>query len=189
MVTPSLFLTAQGIAAHTAATAEGLFFRDTRVLSRFWLSIEGKRPLLLTSAVHENKAALTVELTNPDIRLHDDQTLPRDTVFLSRTKFLRDGASYERIAIRNFSSETRRLRMDVSFDADFKDIFEVRGTKRKRRGKLRSKTVDRRTVAFEYDGLDAISRTTTLRFIPEPSRLSARRSDMGSHILHHTIRN
>jgi glycogen debranching enzyme len=156
-----------------AATAEGLFFRDTRFLSRFWLSIEGKRPLLLTSAVHENKAALTVELTNPDIRLDDSQNLPRDTVFLSRTKFLRDGASYERIAVRNFSSERRCLRLDVSFDADFKDIFEVRGTKRKRRGKLRSKMIDRRTVEFEYDGLDAISRATTLRFIPEPLRLSA----------------
>ena len=60
-----------------AETAEGLFFQDTRFLSRFWLSIEGQRPLLLTSAVHENKAALTVELTNPDIRLDDSQTPAR----------------------------------------------------------------------------------------------------------------
>ena len=43
------------------------------------------------------------------------------------------------LLVRNFSSETRSLRLDLSFDSDFKDVFEVRGTKRKRRGKLRSK--------------------------------------------------
>jgi glycogen debranching enzyme len=153
-------------------TADGLYFQDTRFLSLFQLSIEGQRPLLLTSAVHENKAALTVELTNPDIRMGDHVSLARDTIYLSRTKFLRDNSSYERILIKNFSSETCSLRLDLSFDSDFKDVFEVRGTKRKDRGSRRSKVKDRRTVSFEYDGLDGISRTTTLRFIPAPSRLS-----------------
>ena len=35
----------------TPDTPEGLFYRDTRFLSRFELRIEGKRPLLLGSAV------------------------------------------------------------------------------------------------------------------------------------------
>src|SRR6185312_8690197 len=48
-------------------TAEGLFYRDTRFLSRFELRIEGEKPLLLSSVVHEDKAALSVELTNPDV--------------------------------------------------------------------------------------------------------------------------
>src|SRR5918992_5555709 len=48
-------------------TAEGLYYRDTRYLSHFELRLEGKRPLLLSSAVHEDKAALSVELTNPDV--------------------------------------------------------------------------------------------------------------------------
>src|SRR3974390_3214912 len=106
-----------------AQTAEGLYFRDTRFLCRLQLLIENKRPLLLTSGVHENKAALTVELTNPDIWLGDSVKLARDTIFLCRTKFLRDKASYERILIRNFSSDTRSLRLDLSFDSDFTDIF------------------------------------------------------------------
>src|SRR3974390_1744395 len=155
-----------------AQTADGLYFRDTRFLSRLQLLPESKRPLRLTAAVHENKAALTVELTNPDIWLGDNVKFARDTIFLSRTKVLRDNASYERILIKNFSSDTRSLRLDLSFDSDFRDIFEVRGTKRKRRGKLRCKVRDRRSVTFEYDGLDEISRTTTLRFTPEPLRLS-----------------
>ncbi len=50
-------------------TAEGLFYRDTRYLSHYELRIEGKRPLLLSSVMHENKAALSVDLTNPDVRV------------------------------------------------------------------------------------------------------------------------
>src|SRR5215203_5557104 len=38
-------------------TPEGLFYRDTRYLSRFELRIEGRRPLLLSSAALEDKAA------------------------------------------------------------------------------------------------------------------------------------
>ena len=49
-----------------ADTAEGLFYRDTRYLSHYELRIEGKRPLLLSSAMHEDKAALSVALTNPE---------------------------------------------------------------------------------------------------------------------------
>ena len=50
-------------------TAEGLFYRDTRYLSHYELRIEGKRPLLLSSVMHEDKAALSVDLTNPDVRV------------------------------------------------------------------------------------------------------------------------
>ena len=50
-------------------TAEGLFYRDTRYLSHYELRIEGKRPLLLSSTMHEDKAALSVDLTNPDVAL------------------------------------------------------------------------------------------------------------------------
>src|SRR3954469_4101427 len=54
-------------------TAEGLFYRDTRYLSHYELRIEGRRPLLLSSTMHEDKAALSVDLTNPDVALaeHD----------------------------------------------------------------------------------------------------------------------
>src|SRR3954449_12619935 len=50
-------------------TAEGLFYRDTRYLSHYELRIEGKRPLLLSSTMHEDKAAFSVDLTNPDVCL------------------------------------------------------------------------------------------------------------------------
>lgn len=106
-------LDAHGDLGTLSDTAEGLYYRDTRFLSHLELRVEGKRPLLLSSSVHEDKAALSVELTNPDLRLGDDR-LPRDTIFIHRTKFLWRAVCYERINVRNYGPVPRRLRMDAA---------------------------------------------------------------------------
>src|SRR3954447_25070099 len=62
--------------------AEGLFYRDTRYLSYYQLRIAGRRPLMRSSTLHEDKAALSVDLTNPDLVLDGSGKLPRDTISL-----------------------------------------------------------------------------------------------------------
>jgi len=157
-------------------TAEGLFYRDTRFLSRFEMRIEGKRPLLLSSMVHEDKAALTVELTNPDVRLGEHEKLSRDTIFMERTKFLWKGVCYERVSFRNYTSVKMRLRLDLLFDADFHDLFEVRGTKRLSRGTASADVAGPQCVAFRYKGLDNIGRLTEIHFVPAPKILETNRA-------------
>src|SRR3954451_3283004 len=44
---------------------EGLFHRDTRHLSHLFLTIGGRRPLLLSSTLRDDNATLTCDLTNP----------------------------------------------------------------------------------------------------------------------------
>jgi glycogen debranching enzyme len=157
-------------------TAEGLFYRDTRFLSRFELRIEGKKPLLLSSVVHEDKAALSVELTNPLLRLGEHENVARDTIFLQRTKFLWQAVCYERIAIRNYTSASKRLRVDLLFDADFHDLFEVRGTRRLRRGSRTAAVSGPGQVQFRYEGLDKIARRTVIDFLPVPKQLEPSRA-------------
>src|SRR5215216_7245654 len=157
-------------------TAEGLFYHDTRYLSHYELHLEGKRPLLLSSAMHEDKAALSVDLTNPDVALAEHDQLPRDTIFLERTKFLWKAVCYERINIKNYDRVRRRLRLDVLFDADFQDLFEVRGTKRPRRGRQTAFPCRPNRAEFHYAGLDGIERRTILRFDPPPKRLESKRA-------------
>jgi len=156
-------------------TPEGLYFRDTRFLSRLELLLEGKRPLLLSSAVHEDKAALSVQLTNPDLRIGADR-LARDTIFLHRTKFLWQGVSYERISLRSYAPVRRILRIDFLFDADFQDMFEVRGTRRLRRGASAAYVVAPDQTEFRYMGLDQIERVTALHFSPRPTLISSNRA-------------
>ncbi|MFY0079961.1 glycogen debranching N-terminal domain-containing protein, partial [Acinetobacter baumannii] len=50
---------------------EGLYHRDTRYLSHLYLTTGGARPMLLSSTLRDDNAALTCDLTNPD--LFDDR--------------------------------------------------------------------------------------------------------------------
>jgi glycogen debranching enzyme len=156
-------------------TPEGLFYRDIRYLSHYELRIEGKRPLLLSSAMHEDKAALSVDLTNPDVPLGLDR-LPRDSIFLGRTKFIWKAVCYERIVIKNYDRIRRRLRLDVLFSADFRDLFEVRGTRRPRHGRQTAHPHRPNRSEFHYKGLDGIERRTVLHFSPPPTRLDSHRA-------------
>ena len=66
---------------------EGIFHEDTRFLSRLYLTVEGKRPLVLSSTVQNNNTVLDVDLTNPDLFEGDALVLPKDTVHIARAKF------------------------------------------------------------------------------------------------------
>jgi glycogen debranching enzyme len=156
-------------------TPEGLFFRDTRHLSRLSLTLNGERPILLSSNVRSDNATLVCDLTNPD--LCDETaavTLPHDLLHVRRTRFLWRGASYERLLVRNYDVNPQRIELEIQYAADFADIFEVRGARRPRRGVLRVPRVEHGVVVLAYHGLDRIERTTRLRFEPEPLELSGR---------------
>ena len=105
----------------------GLYHRDTRFLSRLKLTIERRSPLLLSSTVRTNNAVLDVDLTNPDIQVGETLVLAKDTIHVTRMKFLWNAACYEMLLARNFGEQTHTLRVDFDFDADFADLFEVRG--------------------------------------------------------------
>ena len=152
----------------------GLFHRDTRYLSRLYLTVEGQRPLLLSSTLRDDNATLTCDLTNQDLfNPAGALILEHDLLHLRRSCFLWNGACYERLAVRNFDERPQRVRVDIAFAADFADLFEVRGARRARRGRMQEPAIgsDRETLA--YLGLDERRRATTLRFDPAPNRLTA----------------
>ena len=154
--------------------ADGLFHRDTRYLSYLYLTVDGQRPLLLSSTLRDDNATFTSDLTNPD--LFDSRgtlILEHDLLHLRRSRFLWNGACYERLAVRNFDERPRQVRIDISFAADFADLFEVRGARRLRRGTMQAPDVGADCVTLAYRGLDDRRRATTLRFEPSPDRLSS----------------
>ncbi|WP_298952612.1 amylo-alpha-1,6-glucosidase [uncultured Methylobacterium sp.] len=153
---------------------EGLYFQDTRFLSRLQLTVEGQRPMLLGSVIQDDNGALSVDLTTPDIRLdaNDETSIPRELIALERTKFLFRGTCYDRIGLRNYDTRPRHLRLRVSFDADFRDLFEVRGSNRPRQGERTVAVTGEDEVTFRYAGLDGRARTTRLCFGPNPARIT-----------------
>ncbi|GJE16209.1 amylo-alpha-1,6-glucosidase [Methylobacterium marchantiae] len=158
---------------------EGLYFQDTRYLSRLGFTIEDQRPLLLSSVMQDDNGALSVDMTTPDIRIdaHDETTIPRELIAIERTKFLFKGACYDRIGLRNYDSRHWKLKIGVTFDADYRDLFEVRGMDRPVRGKRSVQVASESEVQFRYVGLDEVVRTTSLHFGPKPKHIEPGRAE------------
>lgn len=150
----------------------GIFHEGTRFLNQMELYTEQGKPLLLSSVVNRDNFKLTVDLANPDIHQNGKVQLPQNSYHLFRSKFLWNGACYEQIRVKNFRLEKTKVILEFRFDADFTDIFEVRGMKRLRRGERLPSVVEEDSVTLGYKGLDAIERRTRILFSPRPCRLS-----------------
>ncbi len=157
--------------------ALGVYYQDTRHLSGFTLTIDGHAPLLLSSILRDDNATLTCDLTNPDLYdKHGKLELPHDLIHLRRSRFLWKSGCFERINVRNFDDRPRRVEVAMEFEADFADLFEVRGFHRVRRGVLHEPKVEGDSVLLSYSGLDKRLRTTSLNFDPPPTSLDGHRA-------------
>lgn len=155
----------------TAGGPDGLFDHDTRYLSHLELLINGAQPLLLDSAIRDDNLSFYVDLTNPDVFVDDKIALLKDSVYISRTIYLKDGSLRERLEVSNQSAEDIRLNLSLAFANDFADIFEVRGVRRAKRGRAWAQVLAPGAVALYYRGLDDVLRETALSFEPDPSLL------------------
>ncbi len=153
--------------------ALGIYRHETRFLSQWVLRLGKHRPLLLSSAVKEDNASLTVDLTNADIHADGQLLVPRGTVHIERSKFIWNHTQYEQIRLLNYSVSAIHLSLSIQFAADFADIFEVRGMKRDRRGQQLKEHIDGDEVILDYCGLDNLLRRTRVRCSPRPTRVTA----------------
>jgi glycogen debranching enzyme len=158
----------------------GLFHKGTRFLSRFALKLDGRSPLLLSSTVKENNDFLVVDLTNSDFESKDGSRVHQGNVHLERTIFLWEGCCYEAIKISNYRLTRIEFFFSLEFDADFADIFEVRGMKRKEKGNRLNPIVENESVILVYKGLDGVVRKTRMDISPKPDEVGA--NQVGFHV-------
>ncbi|WP_352624628.1 glycogen debranching N-terminal domain-containing protein [Mesorhizobium sp. M0578] len=74
----------------------------------------------------------------------------------------------ERITFTNYFAREIALPVRVDFDADFRDMFAVRGTTRSRRGRAHDALIGEASVTFRYEGLDNVARQSV---IAEPDQV------------------
>src|SRR5438045_6364897 len=149
----------------------GLYYQDTRFLSRLTLRLGKDRPLLLSSTIREDNAVMAVDATNPDAWRDGEIVIPRGTVHLFRSKILWEKTCHERLRIHNYGRAAVDVSFSIEFDADFADIFELRGMSRERRGRRLDTEVKGDAVVLAYEGLDNRVRRTRIVFDPSPTRL------------------
>ena len=150
----------------------GIYHKDTRFISRLSLRVEDVRPLLLSSSVRDDNAILAIDATNPDIQQDGAVAIARGTVHLLRFKLLWDQTCHECIRVHNYGLEPVHLRLSIEIGSDFADIFEVRGTRRARRGQHIPAQVQGDAIIHAYAGLDGRVRRALVLFGPHPDVIS-----------------
>jgi glycogen debranching enzyme len=156
----------------TGLGEEGIFFEGTRFLSELALFIGKSRPLLLSSTIREDNCVFTADLTNLDLEQDDNRPIPRGTLLVTRTKFLHANTCYEHLRIVNYGLQPIRIPFGLKFNADFADIFEVRGSQRKRRGQRQDGERTKDSSVIVYQGLDGVVRRTRFQISPAPQRIT-----------------
>ncbi|HTL20616.1 MAG TPA: amylo-alpha-1,6-glucosidase [Steroidobacteraceae bacterium] len=159
------------------APDSGLFWDDTRMLSRLELQVADSHPSLLGAAISQDNVRFTAHLTNRPLPAPGEHSIPRGVIHLERTRFLWSGQLYERLKITNFSSRDAQLPIAVRFGADFADIFEVQGHVRKRRGETLAPEIGVAAVRLAYRGLDRL-RAVEIRFSVAPLSLSGEEAQL-----------
>ena len=106
---------------------DGLFTNDTRMLSRFELSIAQRPVSLLGAAVSEDNTAFSAHLTNRPLPALGERVIPQGVIHIERCRLLLNGRLYERLRLTNFSNQAAEVPVRWYFAADFVDIFEIQG--------------------------------------------------------------
>jgi len=105
--------------------SQGLFVRDTRMLSRWELTVDGIEPQPLSVQHAEPFAASFLGRMPPRVGLADSSLL------VIRRRYVGDGMR-EDITLRNTSGRAKRFRLVLTAEADFADLFEVKGRSKPR---------------------------------------------------------
>ena len=170
---------------HPDSRGMGLYDGDTRILSCSVLRIAGERPVVLHSDPGGSWRGV-VTATNPEYRkdpgdkMGGDGRILRQTISVGRERTIAE-AYRERLDIENHGPITFDCDVEVELDADYADIFEVRGYARPARGELLpiEATADGGLI-FGYVGLDGVTVRTYISFDPAPTLRMAQEGQTGS---------
>lgn len=172
--------------------ADGQFHNDTRILSRYRLLLGDTCPMLLSSYVTRDNVFFVAHLTNRQLPpLGNDASTGQGLVYLKRLRFLHADRLYERLVLLNYDSVAAHVPLRFEVDADFCDMFEVRGSMRSRRGDTLPAELLEHGQIFRYRGLDSALRSSSVSFSAKPMRVNAGTADFqielpagGRHVIH-----
>ena len=140
-------------------TPYGLFKDDTRFLSGYELLINEIPPNLVASDTKEGYYGKFAYLT---------KTEKGEAILqVVRELVLQDGLA-EHVVITNQAPQAVSFKLTLNFAFDYKDMFEVRGQKRKARGISKVEVINGQKVSSLYTGLDTVQRTTILETVNIP---------------------
>jgi glycogen debranching enzyme len=151
---------------------QGFYFLGTRHLSFWHIKLAEREPMLLNSMVRLDNSRLLVDQTTPDL-FHDESLwIPKGSLHLHREMIANDNSLSEYLKIVSYHDQPLRFSLEYQYDADFSDIFEVRGVHRAQHGKQREPSLEQDAAILTYEGLDGVVRRTRIGFNKHPDELT-----------------
>ncbi|HZR44013.1 MAG TPA: glycogen debranching N-terminal domain-containing protein [Ktedonobacteraceae bacterium] len=155
----------------------GLFWHGMRFLRTCNLLLE-QRPLMALSHHIANMGdACQIDLTNIPFTAAHDLAIEQGVIHVNRHIELHGDYLAQTFTITSFHSVPVPLTLSLKLDADFCDLFEVRGLRRERHGELQPIRANNTTMVFSYRGLDNVERATQVEFEPAANHVSLGRID------------
>ena len=142
-----------------AGTTQGFYADDTRFLSSYRLRLNG-RELDSTGASTFDYSMASFYQSSPRRR-----NLPPGSISLTRDRYVAQGL-HEDITLVNHSSSARAVRLELFFDADFADVFEVRLGNIRKAGRITTESKDAQELRLVYQR-DHFHRETWVSFSAE----------------------
>jgi glycogen debranching enzyme len=155
----------------------GLYHRDTRHLSAFDVTVDGVSLSNVGTELRtpSERALYFSDVSSSVNRLSESAAQKHTDVVLAREQSLSEGDGLtERVRLHNHSATARRFTVRFEFDADFADLFEVRGLESgiDRTGES-FVTTDHVRYRYEYDtSTGRRTAETTVTFDREPDVLT-----------------
>ncbi len=151
-------------------TSEGFYAYDTRFLSTFRITINS-RDLSPLGTVSFNSSLASFYST-----LEGGKNLPRSSISIVRDRMVESGF-HEDIALVNHNPIEISLHLVMILDADFADVFQVRGHRTRKGGRVKVEQGENPHMLFLYDrGL--FHRETGISFSQRPV-ISGKRASFG----------
>jgi glycogen debranching enzyme len=167
MVTNQISLTAGSVFVVSARngdihlrTKEGLYASDTRFLSAFRLSVQGEDTRVVRAGIfHRSMASFYVTPKGT-------QYFPTSSISIVRDRYVDQGL-HEDINVANHATQPRTVHLELTFDADFADVFEVRVGHFSRAGRVTVEEREGQHLCLTCQG-ESFHRETWISFSEEP---------------------
>lgn len=162
----------------TASDTGGLYDRDTRYLSRLSCDVTtGTLTRLQSTLVSPRRRTETFVPSTTGVNTMTgtgEVAKHTDRSFTRRFSVTEGHGAVQTITVRNHSPEPESVELRLGFEADFADVFEVRGFEADIDRRIETHVAEdtvRKTYSFTHGDTDT-TYETTVAFDPEPTALS-----------------
>ncbi|OGI00826.1 MAG: hypothetical protein A2Y25_05750 [Candidatus Melainabacteria bacterium GWF2_37_15] len=142
----------------------GLYLGDTRFLSRLECRINDTYPVVLSSSTETGYSSVVIG-TNMRIKdnFNPEKLIQQETIQIKRDSVL-FGAYFETITLANYNLFEVTIKLELLFEADFMDIFEVRNLKSLNKTNIQKPKIEVDTLLFQYTDITGALQETEISF-------------------------